>query len=284
MPFFLGMMKINRPIACVFFVLLFSTIFGIEPLDYFPQETWLQEYLDRMPWHLYKQYKVEGLGKYWVDNAADCVKDTIKQGKIWETYLIYHMKKWVKPGDAVVDIGAHMGTITLALSNLVGAEGKVFAFEAERQFFRELYYNIQLNEKRNVKPHLCLIGEKDEDQTIRFYYLNDAPLKYSPVYDAKELPYTLHKRTLDSFHLPKITLMKIDVLCTEDKVLEGAKNTIMESRPIMIIEIMGGYGNCKAASVKKRIHTTIKKIESMDYRVSKILIDDYLAIPIEKTQ
>ena len=39
------------------------------------------------------------------------------------------MRKFVKPGNTVFDIGAHLGLYTLLLSELVGEKGIVFAFE-----------------------------------------------------------------------------------------------------------------------------------------------------------
>lgn len=248
-------------------------------IDYYPKEDHVAEYLKRMPWHQYKSYKVNDLGQFWVDNAKDCVKDTIKSGKKWEKYILDVLKKHVKKGDNVIDIGGHMGTITMALSNLVGENGHVYTFEGERQFFRELYHNLALNNKQNVTAHLCWLSDEIKEVNATWYY----PHSYSPVWSkAKDTPYSLHVRTLDSFGLKNIAVLKMDVECMEDQILDGARETIMTSRPIMIIEIMGGFGNSKAPEVAKRIRHTISKLEAMNYSVKKIHIDDYLAIPNEK--
>lgn len=247
-------------------------------INYFPQTEDTEAYLNAMPWALYKCYFVEHLGWFWVDDAKDCVKDEIKAGHIWEPYIINLIAKYVAPGDTVVDIGAHMGTITLAMSNLVGPEGKVYSFEGERQFFRELVYNVCVNFRDNILPHLCWIC--DEMGTITRYHGYQGGKNYSPVFEVGR--WKLQKRTLDSFDLHNVALMKIDVELTEDGVLAGAHNTIMESRPIIIIEIMGGYGNDNSPEVRERIAYTISLLKEMDYVVSLIHIDDYLAIPKEK--
>ncbi len=206
---------------------------------YYPNEEWLATYLSEMPWRHYKSYEVKGLGWFWVDNARDCVKDTIKSGKLWEVHIIELLKKYVKPGDQVIDLGAHMGTISLMMSNIVGPTGRVYAFEGERQLFRELMHNAHSNSRTNIIPYLCWVSDKEGE-------CSDFPdgygFEYSPVRSANEKPWVRHIHKLDSFGFENISLMKIDVECTEDEVLMGAQELISKSRPVIIIEIMGGYG------------------------------------------
>lgn len=263
-----------RIIIGVAFCLFFSQVSA--DTKYYPSEDIdVQEYLQRMPWKYYKQYHVPWLGNFWVDDAYDVVKDTIKSGKIWETYIIDILKKYLRPGDRAMDIGSHMGSITFAMSNLVGPKGKVYAFEAERQFFRELIENIKLNNKANIFPHLCWVSDENKIVPVTYFYGS----AYSPVHSPDDKEYNLNIRTLDSFGYEDIKLMKIDVECTEDQVLDGARNTILKCKPILIIEIMGGYGHDNSTVVRNRIKNTIEKLEALGYEVSKIWVDDYLCLP-----
>jgi len=255
----------------------FSALFA--GFEYYPNENpTLDQYLQNTPWEKYKLYKVPGLGQFWVDHAKDCVKDTIKSGKIWEQYIIAEINKYAKPGDKVIDIGAHMGTITLAMSNIIGLQGMVYSFEGERQFFRELCNNIEVNKRENIRPHLAWISDEDYTKEVSFFYGND----YSQVHSEDDGAYQLNVCTLDSFGFENISLIKCDVECMEDQILDGAYQTIMSSRPTIIIEIMGGFGNDNAPEVQTRIKHTISKLNDLDYSVSKIWIDDYLAIPNER--
>ncbi len=268
-----------RKIAVFLFFCSANLFSSVHEIDYFPKAEFLQEYLNDMPWEYYKAYSVPNLGSFFVDSARDCVKDEIKAGKIWEPYILDVLARYIKPGDTVIDIGAHMGTITIAMSNLVGENGLVYSFEAERQFFRELLYNIDLNEKKNIKPHLAWIADENKVLTTSAGYGSN----YSPVSSvAKTLDYPLDHRTLDSFSFENVALMKIDVECTENAVLEGAYRTIMTSRPVIVIEIMGGLGSSPSADTKRKIKNTIDILQKMNYKVSKIWIDDYLALPKEK--
>ena len=52
------------------------------------------------------------------------------------------VKKLIKNGDVVLDIGANIGYYTLIFAKLVGNSGKVFAFEPEPENFKILQKNI----------------------------------------------------------------------------------------------------------------------------------------------
>ncbi len=85
---------------------------------------------------------------------------------------------------------------------------------------------------------------------------------------------------LDSLGLKNVSLIKIDVENYEDPVLEGARKTITENRPVILIEIMGNR-NANLPDRDQRVATTINLIKQMGYTVSKYGFDDYLALPIE---
>lgn len=246
---------------------------------YYPQEEHLANYLSEMPWRYYKPYYVKGLAWFWIDEGkVDCVKDTVKAGKIWEPYIIAVLAKYIKPGDHVIDLGAHIGTITLAMSNLVGSTGMVHAFEGERQFFRELYFNIYSNQRSNIMPYLCWISDKEAVTEVTSYWHEG----YSPVHQPIDGPWPLHTHQLDTFGFDNISVIKIDVESTEDEVLRGAQQTIAKSRPVIIIEIRGGLGHDNSPFVRNAIAHTISTLESMNYVLRPISIDDYLAVPKEK--
>ena len=56
----------------------------------------------------------------------------------------------IKPGNIVIDIGAHIGYYTLIFAELVGDSGKVFSFEPESKNFELLTKNVDVNNFQNV--------------------------------------------------------------------------------------------------------------------------------------
>src|SRR5690348_2077690 len=55
------------------------------------------------------------------------------------------LRRIVRPGNCVLDIGANIGAHTLTLAKLVGSAGKVFAFEPTDFAFEKLQTNLSLN-------------------------------------------------------------------------------------------------------------------------------------------
>src|ERR1700759_4504087 len=63
----------------------------------------------------------------------------------WCDFEIQLLSRFINPGDTVVDVGANIGTHTVAFANLVGAGGVVPAFEPQRRLFQMLSGNVALN-------------------------------------------------------------------------------------------------------------------------------------------
>lgn len=55
------------------------------------------------------------------------------------------LKRLIKPGDTVLDIGANVGIHTMLMAHLVGSSGHVFAFEPTDRAFSKLGRNEQCN-------------------------------------------------------------------------------------------------------------------------------------------
>src|SRR5919108_1190571 len=71
----------------------------------------------------------------------------------------------LQPGDVAVDIGANIGTHTVALAKQVTASGVVFAIEPQRLTFQLLCANVALNALVNVKCENAAAGS-DPGRTL----------------------------------------------------------------------------------------------------------------------
>jgi FkbM family methyltransferase len=74
------------------------------------------------------------------------------------------MKRIVKSGDVVYDIGANFGIYTLLLSNIVGSNGKVYAFEPNREILKNL--ELTVNQKSNVELMPIALSDTEGQATL----------------------------------------------------------------------------------------------------------------------
>ena len=151
----------------------------------------------------------------------------------------------VRPGDAVLDIGANLGWTARLLSTLVGAGGQVHAFEPIPTAFANLQRNVEAAPLRNISVHFAaasdLCGQLDlylpsEDATAL------ATMR-SPENGTPALRYRVPTVTIDSLldRLPKVAFAKIDVEGAEHKVLLGMDGLIARDRPALAIELSDAW-------------------------------------------
>lgn len=187
-------------------------------------------YVESFPYDQYKIYKVPNLGSFYVDDNPAWVKEKIRRGEPWDSDLIKDFEDYIVPGMTVLDVGAHIGSLTVPLARLVGEGGRVYAFEPQKKIFRELVHNIRLNKLTNVIPLRFAVSSKAdiiEMDSNKF----DGRIGIGKGGDKAEA------RTIDSFGFDNISVIKIDVEGHTAQVLMGAKKTIRKFHPVIFVEI-----------------------------------------------
>ena len=99
----------------------------------------------------------------------------------WCEYEIDLLKKYIKPGDTVIDVGANIGTHTIAFARMVGKTGKVFAFEPQPRLDKILGANIHLNRLDNVFWSDKALGSSVADITIPDLPPDNEPFNFGAV-------------------------------------------------------------------------------------------------------
>ena len=240
-----------------------------------------RRFIHDFPKNEYKVYHIPNQGSFYIDDINDTIKKTLISGNAWEPYIEEIIKAHAVPGTIALDIGAHIGTHTLSLSNAVGKKGRVIAFEPQWKIFRELYKNIELNKRKNIIPaHMALgskntyvfLGDVERHLIDNVICLNEGG---RPIQEhGKE---KVKMRTLDSLNLNNISLIKIDVENMELETLKGAEKTLIRNKPKIIIEIQGNefltqktgknpeVERKKVFDFLKKIGYSLKQVSSFDY-------------------
>jgi FkbM family methyltransferase len=142
--------------------------------------------------------------------------------------------KSVKKGDTVLDVGANVGYYTVLASKLVGAKGKVYAFEPDRRNVELLNKNIKLNNCLNVEVVPLALGAKNKIS----YFLSDKTNPGESRISEKVTRELVRVKTLDTLvrerKIKKVDVIKLDVEGGEVDVLRGAKTLLTTSRNLKL--------------------------------------------------
>jgi len=149
------------------------------------------------------------------------------------------LERYVRPGDVVLDVGANVGTYTLALSRLVGPRGRVIAIEPVPGTFGLLASSVAFAGLENVT--LLNLAGSDRTGPIamtvpRFASGLDNIYQASVSADGGDA-LVVHACRLDDVlgELP-IAFAKIDVEGHEAQVLAGMFETLRRCRPRLLVE------------------------------------------------
>jgi FkbM family methyltransferase len=143
----------------------------------------------------------------------------------------------VRAGDTVVDVGAHRGLYTSALSRLVGASGMVHAFEP---LLPEAgYLERAFRSRPNVRIHRTALSDHSGTATLVIPERNGRQLNGHATLDTHQVGAEVRVAStrLDDLELSP-SYVKIDVEGQEAAVLAGGAQTVARSRPVVQVEIL----------------------------------------------
>jgi FkbM family methyltransferase len=157
-----------------------------------------------------------------------------------EPHLQRAIRKYVKAGDMVYDIGANVGYVTLSLAKQVGREGRVVAFEPVAQNLEQLRKNVELNQLKNVIVRGEAASDRAGKDVIRIAgNLSTASMAWHRQ-DPKAVEITIDTVRIDELtqtgQLPLPSFVKIDVEGAEGRVLDGMRSTLAASHPALFVE------------------------------------------------
>ena len=150
------------------------------------------------------------------------------------------VKKIIKNGSIVLDVGANIGYYTLIFAKLVGNKGEVFAFEPELENFKILEKNVLMNNYTNVI--LKNVALSDSNGKTRLYLSEERSGMHRiyPSHFCGEQYLEVNMISLDNYFKNKIlekeiSFIKIDVEGSEFGVLQGMKNLLDKNKHLKIL-------------------------------------------------
>jgi FkbM family methyltransferase len=153
------------------------------------------------------------------------------------------IKKYLRPGDTFLDVGANVGVYTLLAASLVGPDGTVHAFEPGSKALGYLYENISLNKLSNVHVHELALSDRAGDAQL---VAGGDDCVASLVAEAGDTPASGATKitcvTLDDYlRDATFAMAKLDIEGAEPMALRGAVQHLQRGNPPVLQIEMDGY-------------------------------------------
>jgi len=182
---------------------------------------------------------------------------SIPEDDVMDAYTYRHMPK---PGDVVWDVGAHAGATTYFLSQMVGPEGRVYAFEPDDLNYEYLLRNIELHQLQNVSAIKKALAGSTGTADFNMDGTMSAGLSEFLVYSDKQL-----FKKVPIMSLPDAcnefgetpSYIKMDIEGAEVAVVEGARDFLRSNRIHFAIESYHRIGGELTCAILERLFSEI---------------------------
>jgi len=189
--------------------------------------------------------------------------------------IVDFFRKFIKPGDLVIDIGANTGGITVPMALAAGKEGLTLAFDPNPRVFQVLKDNSELNEhKTNIVPHNYAVS-RDEDEY--FYVSSEASFANGGISKKKGGKHGkyVHPEKIRGVHLhnflkkkypdwlEKLSFIKVDTEGYDKEILKSIFSLIRKYKPEIIAESFG-------KSTPEGKMELYEVLDGMDYHVYNV--------------
>lgn len=166
----------------------------------------------------------------------------------------------------VIDVGAHIGLVSLPVSSVVSDGGRVVAFEPSKANYEHLLSHITKNNIDNITPLDWLVGDTIEE-AVDFFEMDGATGMNSVVEPKKGEGFarTTRKQTsLDGLCnerglVPDV--IKIDVEGAELAVLNGAREIILKAKPKIFLSVHPS----QIAALGRSVDDLVSLVDSLGY-------------------
>jgi len=169
------------------------------------------------------------------DSLRLSINDTYEE---FETKIV---KKIIKPGDVVFDIGANIGYYTLIFAKLVEPSGKVFSFEPEPTNYELLKKNVKINGHTNVDFFNKAVSNLNQTTKLFLDKKNKGGHSLINAIEDRTSIEIESIRIDDHFKNKKIDFIKIDIEGFEFEAIKGMSELLKKLSTVKIMTEFNPY-------------------------------------------
>ncbi len=198
-------------------------------------------------------------------------------------------RRWIKPGDLAIDIGAFTGDTAVPMALAAGPDGLVLALEPNPHVYKVLEQNAGLNADRTTIAPLNFAATA-EDGTFTFEY-SDASFcnggylakikdrrgehkskhRYKLAVTGKNLERYLHDHYAD--RLSSLALVKVDAEGYDKDIIRSLSKLLTAYRPVLITECLPALDDDE----RRELLTALTDNGYVPYR-----LENFTAVPSQR--
>jgi len=148
------------------------------------------------------------------------------------------LKKMLRSGDVVIDVGANIGYFTLLAASIVGPKGRVHAVECSPDTLAVLETNVRKNNLQNVKIHPVAAAKERGTLNLNVTAIGLSwiePHANWPGSEGGRRTMSVPAVPLDEMIQSPVHFVKIDAEGVDLDVLKGMKHILAENPRISVI-------------------------------------------------
>lgn len=205
------------------------------------------------------------------DNDSS-VMTMIQRDGVYEPWLISLLERLLKPNSVMIDVGANVGVISLFAGKLC-KNGKVYAFEPQKDLYAHLQTNSIENHVPNVVAYQLAVDDKGgklflhREGNVGLFDYGGAMLSSSPDEESEEVSCISLDSWVTAHSIDRLDFIKVDVEGMELSVLQGATSSILKYQPILLVEF---YPDKLKKTRKNGAYSLFQFVRSMNYKVGVI--------------
>lgn len=186
----------------------------------------------------------------YVDPSEESVcAHLIAQG-YWENWVEQTVRRLLRPGDHVVEIGGHVGYFTLTMADIVGPAGSVTTFEANPRLAalaaRSLRFNGFADRATIHNKAVSDVAGQVRFSTSRREGGGGHLFRMDGAFGAETEDFEIESVRLDDLDLPSARLIRIDAEGSEAKILMNAARLLARPDVVLCIEWDVGQINLRS--------------------------------------
>jgi FkbM family methyltransferase len=164
------------------------------------------------------------------------------------------IKDLVPVGSDAVDVGVYRGVYTSVMAD---SAGKVYAFEPHPHNYA---FSKKALPEEKVKLFTEALSNKNGEAQLQIPVEYESAGSISKSFEGRKVhSFKVITKKMDDFNFKNIGFMKIDAEGHEYEIIDGARNTIAENKPNLIVEI-------EQRHISRPIQEVFDEIIAMGYK------------------